>query len=49
MVNIGMRKHQINTSECDADAIRRWILNAKEVMKKAEKLKKNEIRRNFEC
>ena len=38
MVNMRMRKHQINTSECNADAIMR-----------SKKLKKNNVRRYFEC
>ena len=49
MVNLYIRKHEINVNECTTDTIRKWILNAKEVMKKAEKLKKNDIRRYFEC
>ena len=49
MVNTFIRKHPIKVDECSAETIKSWICNAKEVMKKSEKLEKNDIRRYFEC
>ena len=49
MVNIFIRRNQIEVKDCDTETIKRWIYNVKEVMKKAEKIPKNDIRRYFEC
>ena len=48
MVNMLIRKHLIDKKEHSAEAAKIWTFNVKEVMKNAEKLKKNNIRRYFE-
>ena len=48
MVTMFITKHPIDVKECSTKTIKRWTHNAKEVMKNAEKLKKNDIRRYFE-
>ena len=48
MVNMFIRRHQIEVNNCNTETIKCWIYNAKEVMKKAEKIPKNDIRRYFE-
>ena len=40
---------KIRINDCSTKTIKRWIYNAKEVIKKAEKLPRNDIRRYFEC
>ena len=49
MINMFIRINQIDVNSCNTETIRQWIYNAKEVMKKVEKLPKNDIRRYFEC
>ena len=49
MVNMFVRRNQIEVNDCDTEVIKHWIYNNKEVMKKAEKIPKNDIRRYFEC
>ena len=44
-----IRSHQLKVNDCNTETIRRWIYNAKEVMKKVEKLPKNDIQRYFKC
>ena len=49
IVKLFVRKNPINVEDSNTETIKRWIYNVKEIMKKAEKLPRNDIRRYFEC